>query len=212
MAAYLDDLGQPYRRDQSNDDLRFTRNRIRGQLLPQLAAQYNPGVVEALLRLGGLAGEAQAVIDGLVGELLDRCVRAESPECVSVDGAALVHQPAYLVRELLMAVWRAQDWPMQAMGLAEWQRLAGMLAARWIRRSRPCPATCWPKRWANACGWSAPSLACASGLNLALHSPGLAAAADVLSRAVRRRGAAQEIVARDALLAFSLLTILPQTI
>jgi tRNA(Ile)-lysidine synthase len=129
LTAYLDGLQQPYRRDASNDDLQFTRNRIRGELLPQLAGRYNPGVVEALLRLGGLAGEVQAVIDNLVRELADRCVRIQSSGAVSIDAAALIEQPAYVVRELLMAVWRGQGWPMQAMGLAEWERLAAMLAA-----------------------------------------------------------------------------------
>ena len=129
LTAYLEELRQPYRCDASNADLRFTRNRIRGELLPQLAARYNAGVVEALLRLGGLAGEVQAVIDGLVDELVDRCVRVESPDVASIDSSLLARQPAYLVRELLMAVWREQAWPMQAMGLTEWERLAAMVAA-----------------------------------------------------------------------------------
>ena len=60
VLAYLEELRQPYRRDSSNDDRRFTRNRLRRELLPLLASQYNAGVVEALLRLGSLAGEAQA--------------------------------------------------------------------------------------------------------------------------------------------------------
>jgi tRNA(Ile)-lysidine synthase len=129
LTAYLDDLRQPYRRDQSNDDPRFTRNRIRNELLPQLAERYNPSVVEALLRLGGLAGEMQAAIDGLVRELTDRCVRVQSSDAISIDATALARQPPYVVRELLMAAWRGQGWPMQAMGLAEWERLAAMLAA-----------------------------------------------------------------------------------
>ena len=70
MQAYLDALGQPYRHDPSNADLRFTRNRIRHEIMPQLREQFNAGVTEALLRLGTLAGEAQAVVDGLVEELL----------------------------------------------------------------------------------------------------------------------------------------------
>ena len=72
MRAYLDALAQPYRHDPSNADLRFTRNRIRHQTMPQLRRQFNAGLTEALLRLGTLAGEAQAVADELVAERLDR--------------------------------------------------------------------------------------------------------------------------------------------
>ena len=34
----------------------------------------------------------------------------------------------YVIRELLMAVWRKQGWPMQAMGFDQWDQLASMLA------------------------------------------------------------------------------------
>ena len=58
LVDYLASLGQAYREDSSNLDRRFTRNRIRHDLLPQLAEHYNPGVGEALRRLGHLAGES----------------------------------------------------------------------------------------------------------------------------------------------------------
>jgi tRNA(Ile)-lysidine synthase len=129
LAAYLDDLGQAYRRDTSNDDLYFTRNRIRRELLPQLAEQFNPGVREALLRLAALADEAQAVIDGLVAALFERSVTIESPEAARLVTSALVEQPRYLIRELLLAVWRRQVWPLQSMGFAQWDLLAEMVCA-----------------------------------------------------------------------------------
>ena len=53
--------------------------------MPQLREQFNAGVTEALLRLGTLAGEAQAVIDGLVEELFDRCVTIEGPEAARIE-------------------------------------------------------------------------------------------------------------------------------
>jgi len=129
LLAYLDELGQPYRRDSSNRDMQFTRNRIRHRLLPELAEHVNPGVTEALLRLGSLAGEVQGVIDRLVEALRARCVSRQGPDGVRIDTAVLKDQPPYLVRELLIAVWRGQDWPLQAMGFAQWDLLAEMLLA-----------------------------------------------------------------------------------
>ncbi len=52
---YLAALDQPYREDVSNADLSRTRARIRHDLLPKLAAEYNPRVTHALVRLGSLA-------------------------------------------------------------------------------------------------------------------------------------------------------------
>src|SRR5262249_45357023 len=51
LLAFLEALGQDYRRDSSNADLALVRNRIRHELLPHLAAAYNPAVVSALCRL-----------------------------------------------------------------------------------------------------------------------------------------------------------------
>ncbi len=129
LQAYLDAISQPYCHDPSNLDRRFTRNRIRLGLLPQLQAGYNPAAVEALLRLGTLAGQATAVVDGLVGEWFDRCVAGKADGGVEIAREPLAAEPPYLVRELLMAVWRRQGWPMQAMGMAKWDELAGLARA-----------------------------------------------------------------------------------
>ena len=45
---------------------------------------------------------------------------------VRIDLAPLAGQPRYLVRELLVATWRAQSWPMRSMGHREWDALAAM--------------------------------------------------------------------------------------
>ncbi len=123
LRAYLDALAQPWRDDQSNADLRFTRNRIRHQTMPQLRRHFNSRLTEALLRLGGLAGEAQTVADELVAERLDRCVRTDDLGATQIELAELADGPRYIVREVLMAVWRRQGWPMQSMGRQQWDEL-----------------------------------------------------------------------------------------
>jgi tRNA(Ile)-lysidine synthase len=126
LLAYLQELDQPYRDDSSNADRQFTRNRIRHELLPRLAVDFNPGVVDALLRLATLAGEVQAVVDARVDALAARCVEEEGPGAVRIKLSELTTEPRYVVRELLIAVWRQQGWPLQSMGFAEWEQLAEM--------------------------------------------------------------------------------------
>jgi len=126
---YLDRLEQPYRQDQSNLELSYTRNKIRRQLLPWLAAELNPAVAQSLLRLGALAGEVQAVIQPIVEKLYSQAVAVHDGRRASVDRRVLIGQPRYLVREVLIAVWRCQQWPMQAMGFEQWDALADMLLA-----------------------------------------------------------------------------------
>ncbi|MHB1033841.1 MAG: tRNA lysidine(34) synthetase TilS [Pirellulales bacterium] len=128
LVAYLDALGQPYRDDSSNADTRFTRNRIRHELLPHLAEAYNPGAREAILRLGTLAGEAQAILDRLASDLRAQCVRQEADGSLVIDASHLADEPRYLVREVLIAAWTERNWPLQSMGLAQWELLADMIA------------------------------------------------------------------------------------
>ena len=127
LVDYLASLGQAYRNDSSNKDRQFTRNRIRHDLLPQLAEHYNPAVGEALRRLGHLAGEVQGVIDELVQAMVDDGAVTEVGVTTLVRQNKIQGQPEYLVRELLMAVWQAQGWPLQSMGFEEWNSLVQML-------------------------------------------------------------------------------------
>ncbi len=143
LLSYLKDLGQPYRVDASNADPRFTRNRIRHELLPLLARQFNENVVDALLRLATLADEIHGVTDALIVDLLEQCVegldRVTGP--VRICTNRLVGQPRYLVREVAIAVWRLREWPQQAMGFPEWDHLATMIDEA-ANRAADVPKAC----------------------------------------------------------------------
>lgn len=127
LAAYAHDLGLEYREDETNFDTRFTRNRLRHDLLPKLRDDYNVNIVESLLRLSGLAGEAQRVIDQQVREL-EVNLQTSDNEC-RINAPALAATEPYLVRELLMHAWRQQGWPLQSLGYEALAELAAMLHA-----------------------------------------------------------------------------------
>jgi tRNA(Ile)-lysidine synthase len=129
VLEYLSGLDQDFRQDATNLESRFTRNRIRLELLPQLAEQFNPAIVEALLRLGQLAGEAQEVLSSAADELFERAVSRMGSAGWRIDARPLHGQPRYLIREMLIGLWRQAGWPEQSMGLTEWQRLAELLTS-----------------------------------------------------------------------------------
>ena len=54
-AAYCQALNQPYRQDSGNYMWRFTRNKIRHDLIPNLTRNYNPQIRQALTRLSRAA-------------------------------------------------------------------------------------------------------------------------------------------------------------
>jgi tRNA(Ile)-lysidine synthase len=76
IEAFLRDRSLPWREDASNATLDFARNRIRHQLLPQLAREWNPCIAETLAHTAdlSLAEEEywQAEIDRLAALYLTR--------------------------------------------------------------------------------------------------------------------------------------------
>jgi tRNA(Ile)-lysidine synthase len=72
LRAFLTELGVEWIEDPSNQDRRLLRNRIRHELLPLLAASYNPAIVQALARTGRLVGAAASALERVASIELDR--------------------------------------------------------------------------------------------------------------------------------------------
>ncbi len=67
VVEYLSSRNLAWREDSSNREARFRRNRIRHELLPQLARDWNPRIREALARLADLAYEEERWWDASLG-------------------------------------------------------------------------------------------------------------------------------------------------
>lgn len=141
VLQYLEACQQPFRHDDSNDDRRYTRNRLRHDLLPHLAAAYNPRIVRLLGRLAAQARSVEALIEPLTEALWDRVERSVSPAEIVVEAAPLRDLPEYLVAELFVRIWNRQGWPQQAMSAAHWRRLV-----RLARRTARCGERCGEHR------------------------------------------------------------------
>jgi len=79
VLAYVEGTGLEWRKDETNDDTAYTRNRLRHEVLPLLGRAVNPAVEEAIFRLADQAEAAQAVLT----DVLDRTWRAivrEAPQ------------------------------------------------------------------------------------------------------------------------------------
>ncbi|HUG91823.1 MAG TPA: tRNA lysidine(34) synthetase TilS [Planctomycetaceae bacterium] len=126
VRAWLAEIGQDFREDPTNVDERFTRNRIRHVLLPLLEREFNPDAAGAVLRLGRQAAEAGEALAVLARRLLEAAVLDRNATTCRVDCRPLADQPRFLIREAFRLLWADLDWPRQAMGYAEWERLADL--------------------------------------------------------------------------------------
>jgi tRNA(Ile)-lysidine synthase len=125
---YLRGIDQPFRDDASNVAVDFTRNRIRLQLLPILERDYNPSVRDALLRLADIARQASDYLDQQAAVLLKASSQAYAAG-VELRIAPLRAAHPAIVRQILLAVWQQQAWPLQDMSHAKWEQLRELIQA-----------------------------------------------------------------------------------
>lgn len=108
VVEWLRERGQPWREDQSNRDLRLTRNRIRHELLPLLHG-YNPSIVEALAASGAIARDEESYWERALPEILSRVARADGGRVVLEIRALRELQPAVARRVLRWALGTAAN-------------------------------------------------------------------------------------------------------
>jgi len=123
---YLDQLGAVFCQDDSNQDLKYMRNRIRQQLLPLIREQYHEQVDEAILRIQQMADDLHRVVLEQVEPTLDRYVEVTidgNQTEVIVDRTGMARFDPYLLREMFVSLWKQQNWPRGAMTQQHWQRL-----------------------------------------------------------------------------------------
>jgi tRNA(Ile)-lysidine synthase len=123
--AYLQTLDQPYRTDSSNTDPRFTRNRIRSELLPLLRT-FNPGIVDVLNRLSEQADEffTDQQID--TARLLREIERPQVKDTLILEAMKLEAIGEVKVRVVLRLLWDREQWSTNGMTYEHWKRAAAI--------------------------------------------------------------------------------------
>ena len=137
LRSYLQALAQPYREDSSNLNLRFARNRLRNELLPRLAVEYDPAIVEKLLALGAQAAELAAETKRSAEAVIEKAVEMDSA------GFRVYRQriPSFsrqVLREMFVQLWRRCDWPRGEMTFHHWDDLVLTLFLASPARIFPC--------------------------------------------------------------------------
>jgi len=109
LQAYLEDAGVPSRHDRTNESDEQTRNRLRNRLLPMLRDEFNPQVVEALLRLAEQAQWFEEYLEATAARTFETLIvdRTDQELVLNVD-ALLKKSPIIqteLIRRAIMTLW-----------------------------------------------------------------------------------------------------------
>ena len=85
ILCYLQIKGIEYVTDQSNDDMGFTRNRIRKIFLPLIETSFNPNAVDTLNRLAAIVRCEEDWIKDIITPLYQQCVHMHVDQQALLD-------------------------------------------------------------------------------------------------------------------------------
>jgi len=110
LLAFLAGLGQAFRTDSSNRDLRIPRNWVRHRLVPLLAEHLNADIVEVLAREATVLRDEAILLDRLANEAAARIENALPERGIRLDAGALAELPLALARRVIrQALARTED-------------------------------------------------------------------------------------------------------
>ncbi|HXF49809.1 MAG TPA: tRNA lysidine(34) synthetase TilS [Verrucomicrobiae bacterium] len=103
VLAFLKQKKLAYRTDPSNKGTRFTRNRVRNELLPLLEKRYNPQIRQVLLRLAQIFEDEKTFLQVEAEKIIKKGLVMNN-EALGLKISALSKAPKALQREVFQTV------------------------------------------------------------------------------------------------------------
>jgi tRNA(Ile)-lysidine synthase len=126
LVGSLERCGVPWREDETNTDTRFTRNRVRRDVMPMLAGTMNPSVRNALCRLAALCRDDAEVLEAMTEARLGNCVLDGGDLSLAAVGRDAPAMRRRIVRRWLMS----RGVPAQALDYESLARCETLLNSR----------------------------------------------------------------------------------
>lgn len=102
LLDYLQERDIPFLEDSSNAERDFLRNRVRLDLLPYLEENFNPAILQTLLRTANILGSEDELLDTLAGDLYHQAVSdGEDSETIRADIKVILARHPALGRRVI---------------------------------------------------------------------------------------------------------------
>lgn len=105
IERYCHENGLASRLDRSNLKTNYTRNRLRLSLIPQLQVEYNPNLVETLVRTSEVFREEEEFIEECARGHLRRVIINSSGHNVTCDLVELLQVPVIIQKRIIREAW-----------------------------------------------------------------------------------------------------------
>ena len=136
LLLFLKENKISFRRDRSNQSMRFVRNKIREELLPMLAREFNPRVIEAIARIPSIVKEENHLLADLEKTAWRKVFKRKSKEKVYLDRSSFLKFPPALQFRMVDQALKSLD-KKSGINFEAWQKLQPNLSRRRFRFSLP---------------------------------------------------------------------------
>jgi tRNA(Ile)-lysidine synthase len=130
----LEEQGVSFRNDPSNNDPRFTRNRLRHCLLPMIEEHFNPKASQALYRLAEQSQAVAQLVRRQARKLLYSAILEKSETQIRLTSEPFVRRNTVVVQEAAVVLWTRLHWPRVGMSSAHWKRVGQLLRGKGATR------------------------------------------------------------------------------
>ncbi len=130
ILAYLSREGIPFTVDETNADTRFLRNRIRHELIPQLAAGYNPNLVQTLLRLADIVRADDRWLETLAEPLFAEALASRTDEQIVLSVPRVSALPEAAGRRVIRRALQEMNGDLKRIGFRHIEAICRLLSAQ----------------------------------------------------------------------------------
>lgn len=102
IEKYLKKNDIPFKKDYTNEEDDYLRNRIRHHVLPYVKREITPSVIDRINSAADIASEAEEYIEGQVKKAFVRCMTEEDDTELSLDVKKLMDEDKYIRDKLIL--------------------------------------------------------------------------------------------------------------
>ena len=104
IEKYLEKNNIEFKKDYTNDENEYLRNRIRNHLIPYIKREITPSITERINATADIAAEADRYIEGQVNKAFKECVTKETDVFVELDIEKFLSEDPYIQNKLILTV------------------------------------------------------------------------------------------------------------
>jgi len=128
--SFIKEFGLEFRHDSSNDDVSFTRNRIRHELFPYLEGKFNPNIKEVLANMAENLRVENEFLEKFARRKFKGMVRKNKSGAIEIDIKKFRKQPEAMRKRIFRSSLEALKGNLRRFTYQHWKEVKDLIESR----------------------------------------------------------------------------------